>query len=396
MGLSIFRFKKPASGSTAFSEVTDLTSDEVKDALLDFQIRELCFWSCVNIVANAVGRCEMKTYVRHEEYKGREYYLWNVEPNVNQNSTVFWHKAIGKLFEENEVLIIPTRQRNGYDAYVVADDWNTPEEWPSRQNEYQGVVVGNMQYQKTFYESDVLHLKLNHTDLTPVIRGITDSYMRLVQTAMKAYGWNSGQHWKVHVNQMASGADGWLNTFQSMLEKQIKPFLNSGSAILPEFDGYDFTNMGEKSGGAGKDASRDIRAMIDDIWDFTARAVGVDNVAVKGDVENTGDATRRTLTRAVDPICDQISEEINRKRGSFEDWQDGNYVHMDSSSIQHIDLFDQAANIEKLIGCGWSINDIRRAAGEAPINEPWADQHFVTKNFAELESLSAQEGGENE
>ena len=393
MGLKIFKTKRTANGQEQMRDVTDVVCDAVTDAALEFQIRELCFWTCVNFVANAIGRCEVKTYVERTETRGREYYMWNVEPNTNQSSSAFWHKAIAKLFEENEALIIPTRKRDGFDAVVVADNWIDGEEFPSRQNEYSGVVVGDMEYAKTFYERDVIHLKLHHTDLKPVINGITASYMKLVQTAMSAYGWDNGQHWKVHVNQMTSGKDGWLDTFQQMLEKQIKPFMNSGSAILPEFDGYDFTNLGGKNA-AGKNDTRDIKAMIEDIFSFTCRAFGIPDVLIKGEVENIGNATRRALTTAIDPICDQIGEEITRKRYGFELWSQGSYARMDSSAIEHFDLFGSAANIEKLVGSGWSVNDIRRAAGEETINESWADEHFITKNF-ELASalIAAQEGG---
>ena len=109
--------------------------------------------------------------------------------------------------------------------------------------------------------------------------------------------------------------------------------------------------------------------------------------------EATGDAFRRSMTTAVDPICDQFSEEATRKRYGFENWQRGSYLHMDSSHVQHFDLFDQAASIEKLLGSGWSLNDIRRAAGEAPIKEPWADEHLLTKNIGQFGTVSAQEGG---
>ncbi len=393
MGLKIFKTKRATEGQEQMRDVTDVVCDAVSDAALEFQIRELCFWTCVNFVANAIGRCEVKTYVERTETRGREYYMWNVEPNTNQSSSAFWHKAIAKLFEENEALIIPTRKRDGFDAVVVADDWIDGEEFPSRQNEYSGVVVGDMEYTKTFYERDVIHLKLHHTDLKPVINGITASYMKLVQTAMSAYGWDNGQHWKVHVNQMTSGKDGWLDTFQQMLEKQIKPFMASGSAILPEFDGYDFTNLGGKNATAKND-TRDIKAMIEDIFSFTCRGFGIPDVLIKGEVENTGNATRRALTTAIDPICDQIGEEITRKRYGYELWSQGSYARMDSSAIEHFDLFGSAANIEKLVGSGWSVNDIRRAAGEETINESWADEHFITKNFELARALiAAQEGG---
>lgn len=393
MALNIFRTKKPASGTGVIQEVKDITCDEdVAEALQEFQIRELCFWSCVHFIAALVGRCELRTYEQHEEKRGNEYWLWNYEPNVNQNAATFWHKAVAKLYEENEALIIRTRRRDGMDAFVVADDWITPEHWPDKQTEYQGVVVGDMQYQKTFYEGEVLHLTLNHRDLRPVINGITASYMRLVQTAMSAYGWQNGQHWKVHVNQMASGKDDWLSTFQQMLENQIKPFINSGSAILPEFDGYDFVNLGKDAGSSAQKDTRDIRAMIDDILTFTATGLGIDTVLIGGKVEATGDAMKRTLTRTVDPICDQITQELNRKRFGRDLWMQGTYARMSSANVEHFDLFNMAANIEKLMGAGWSYNDIRRAAREEPINEDWANQHFVTKNFGAAE-MEAQEGG---
>ena len=47
--------------------------------------------------------------------------------------------------------------------------------------------------------------------------------------------------------------------------------------------------------------------------------------------------------------------------------------------------FANAANVEKLVGSGgYSINDVRRAAGQAPIPEPWADEHFMTLNISPM------------
>ena len=54
----------------------------------------------------------------------------------------------------------------------------------------------------------------------------------------------------------------------------------------------------------------------------------------------------------------------------------------------HFDLFANAANVEKLIGTGaFTINDVRRAAGQEEINEPWARQSFMTKNIAPISNV---------
>ena len=50
----------------------------------DIYLREIAFWTCVNKIANALSKCEFKTYIEHKAVRKSEYYLWNVEPNKNQ------------------------------------------------------------------------------------------------------------------------------------------------------------------------------------------------------------------------------------------------------------------------------------------------------------------------
>lgn len=371
----------------------------LQEAAQEFQVRELCFNVCVNMIANAIGRCEVRTFRGGEEIREREYYLWNVEPNVNQNSTAFWHKLITRLCRDNEALAISTRRRDGFEAIVVADSWQPPTEYPARQHEYKGVTVGAVQYDKTFRESDVLHLKLNHLKLGPVIDAMYASYIKLYDAAVKAQVWGKGQHWKVHIDEMAQGDEDWNATFNQYIKDQVKPFLTSDGAILPEFDGYRFENMTQKDGRTNED-TRDIRALVDDIMDFTAAGFQIPAVLAKGKVEATGDARKRFLSECIDPICDQLQEEINRKRYGYDGWRLGNYVRVDSSSIEHFDLFANAPSVEKLVGSGaFTINDILRAANQETINEPWADQHFLTLNIGDMasaRSLEAQKGGNAE
>lgn len=368
--------------------MVELSCQELLAAAQEYQLRELAFWICVDMVANAVGRCEFRTFRNGTEVKERDYYLWNVEPNVNQNSTVFLHKLVAQLCKHNEALIINPRQRDGHDTLVVADGWEVPETSVTRLQEYQQVRVDDFTFHKTFREDDVLHLR-------PVLDGLYQSYYKLVSAAMKAYQWSNGQHWKVHVSQLAQGDKEFQANFLRMIQEQVKPFLESNGAILPEFDGYTYTN---ESGRVSAGDTRDIKALMEDIFDFTARSFLIPAVLVNGKVEATSDANQRFLTYVIDPICDQLQEEINRKFYGYDRWRAGEYVWVDSSSIIHFDLFANAANVEKLVGSGvFCINDIRRAAGQAIINEPWAWRFWLTKNIAAIEAaaqgLGEQEGG---
>ena len=114
-------------------------------------------------------------------------------------------------------------------------------------------------------------------------------------------------------------------------------------------------------------------------------------VLVNGKVEGTADANTRFLTNCIDPLCDQLQEEITRKRYGYDQWKRGTYLRIDSSSIIHFDMFANAANVEKLVGsAAFSINDILRAANQPTIDEPWADAHFLTKNISTMEDAARQ------
>lgn len=383
-----------AGGKARSPTTVEVSCRELLAAAQEFQLRDMSFWLCANMIANAVGRCEFRTFRDSKEIREREHYLWNVEPNANQNSTAFLHKLVAKLLVDNEALVISTRQREGYDALVVADAWLQNGDYPSRQNEYINVQVGDVSYEKTFREQEVLHLKLNHINVKPVLDGLYGAYWRLISAAMKRYEWDKGQHWKVHVGQLASGAEDFTGNFSRMIEQQVKTFLDSNGAILPEFDGYAYTNEGGK---ANVDLA-DIQAQMKDVLGFTAKALQIPAVLVDGSIQGTEDAQGRFLTGCIDPICDQLQEEINRKRYGYDRMRAGDYLRVDTSSIRHFDMFANAANVEKLVGSGaFTINDVLRSAGLPTIPEPWADEHYMTKNIAalgaETTALGGAEGG---
>ena len=374
----------------------DVTSEEMEAAAQELSVRVMALQVCVNMIANFIGKCEFKTFRDKKCVKDREYYMLNVEPNINQNSTMFWHEMIYQLFMNNEALAISTKHRDGHEMLVVADSWDRPGKYPAKQNEYRNVTVGEVTYTKTFRENEVLHLRLNQKNIQPVLEAIYGCYQRMLSAAQKSYTRSRGVRMKVKVDQVASGGETFTKEFKDMMDNQVKPWITSDSGVLPQFDGYEYTEMG-KENGAKAETTRDIRAMVDDIFTFTARCIGITPVLVTGDVADSKDAVSRTLTTCVDPICDQIQEELNRKRYGFEDWKMGNYVQIDTTTIQHFDMFANAANVEKLIGSGaFSINDVLVAAGLPEIDAPWARRHWLTRNIGLIEAaaIAADNGGE--
>ena len=385
MGFNVLEWLLTGKGKTGSGK--EITINDVMNAAAEASIRDLALTVCVNMIANAVGRCEFQTFEKGEMIYGDEYYLWNIEPNINENSTMFLHRLVDKLCRENEVLVLSTMHRDGHEMLVVADEFEKPDRYPQKMNTYKNVRVGEVSYKKSFQESEVLHLKLNNTNAMKVVADLYDSYSRLYSAATQYYSWAQGKHLKVKVSQIASGAENFAVDFQDLMTKQVGPWLKSSNGVLPQFEGYEYSDMGGSSN--TERTTRDIRALVDDIFDFTALGLGIPPVLIKGVVEGTKDAVNRWMSTCIDPLCDQLEEEIIRKRYGKEDWKNKTYLRIDTTTISHFDLFSNAGNVEKLIGSGaYSINDVLKAAGMATINETWANLHWLTLNIGTMEAAA--------
>jgi len=381
--------KEMLGGETVPLNVDSALLDEYASLVADIYIREMAFWSAVNLVANAVSKCEFKTFMNGKETKGKEYYLWNIEPNRNQNSSVFLHKLIAQLYRNNECLVI---EQNG--QLLVADNF-IRKPYALYDDVFSQVQVEDFTFNRSFTQSEVLYYKLNEENIRKLVNGLYESYSKLITYSMKAYQRSRGTKGIFKYDTLPVAGTDERKAFDALINEKIKKWMDGDNAALPLGRGQEWKELQHKT--YTNESTRDIRAQIDDIFDFTARAFGIPPALLRGDVQDTSKAVDQLLTFCVDPLVDMLQEEINRKRNGYSGFSQGTYLKIDTKSIKHVDLLSVATAIDKLIGSGcFCINDIRKAVGDEVIDEPWAWQHFITKNYETVENaLKALEGGEN-
>lgn len=375
-------------GATERAPSDEILEDNIYELMGEIHVRELSFWSCVNLIGNAVSKCEFKTFFKNEEIKKEEYYIWNVEPNKNQNSSEFIHKWIAQLYRNNEALII---EQNG--QLLVADSYNRTE-YALYDDVFTQVQVGDFTFNRSFVQSEVLYFKLSEKRIRSIINGIYAAYQKMIAYGMKSYQKSRGQRGILDISASATGDKDFQRKFDELMNERFKTFFNSENAVLPLFNGYSYNDLGSKT--YSNEGTRDIRAMIDDVSDFTAKALQIPPALVSGEVQGTSDALDQFLTFCIDPLTKMMCEEINRKRYGYSNFAKGTYMQIDTKAIKHIDLLDVAAAVDKLVCSGvQSINEIREVIGEPRINEDWADKHFITKNYSDIEDFvkSLSEGG---
>lgn len=378
------------SGNQSRVSAEAITEEDWLDAAAETYVREIAFWSCVNIVENAIGKCEFKTYIKGRETKGEEYYLWNVEPNKNQNSSAFIHKWIAQLYQHNEALVIESQGQ-----LLVADGFiRTP--YALYDDVFTQVTVGDFTFNKAFHQSDVLYFTLSERDMRKVTAGLYESYRKMLDYGMRAYQRSRGSRGILSISALAKNDPGFADSFKKIKNEYFKEFFNSENAVLPLFDGYKYDDLGSKT--YSESTTRDIRAMIDDVSDFTAKAFGIPPKLLSGEVQGTSDAVEQLITFCIVPLVEMIEEEINRKRYGKKAYLEGSRLQIDTRNIKHYDLLAVATAIDKLISSGvFTINDIREVMGQPPIDAEWANTNFMTKNYATLEELmKSMQGGETE
>ena len=371
-----------------------MEDQDVQNAAYELYIRELAFWTCVNKIANAVSKCEFKTYYHNKETKGEEYYLWNYEPNQNQNAAGFIYKLIAQLYRKNECLVVEINHR-----MYVAESY-IKEVYALRDHKFSGISFDGYTLQETLDMSDVMFFELNSTDMRKLMNGMYDSYSKLITYAQNAYQKSRGHKGILNIAGVAQEQDNFNETFEELMSTHFKNFFGKDNAVLPLFDGYNYQDISQNAKTYSTESTRDIKALADDIFEFTARAFSFPPSLAKGDVQDTTKATDELLTFAIDPLVKMIQQEINRKRNGKDGLKQGNYLRIDTLAVKHVDIFDIATPIDKLISSGaFTINDILQVIGKPKIDETWADQHFMTKNYSEitaiLKGITEENGGEN-
>jgi HK97 family phage portal protein len=348
--------------------------------------------SCINLIANALVRCEFKTIDKGKSIKGDNYYLLNIAPNNNENATEFKKKIVSKLYRENECLIVMANKQ-----LFIADSFNV-QEYVMKDSVYSNVMVDDFQFTGNFNESDVIYLKLNDKDIMQVINSFYKDYGSILASAKDIYKRSNAKRFVLSGEFLRAQNNELQTKINSMMTEQFKPWLeaDNAGAIFQLQKGYELDDMsGNGKNGASKQDSRDIRSLVDDIFDIVATAFHVPRGLVKGDVVDVSSQTNNFLMFCINPLVELISAEFNKKMYGKTDYLKGSYLKIDTTKIKVTDLNDMATALDKLFAIGaLSINDLIEMIGGERINEDWADKRFVTKNYMDASQLDNLKGGD--
>ncbi len=365
--------------------LSDFKDEEIGSALVSVELfmQKLAFGTAIRKIAAAVSAVEWETIRKGKKVQTLEYWSWNYSPNPNQTREEFFTDLINTLYSKQEALVVQTRQGYRY----VADGFTKTEYLAG--DIYTNITAHNDSIPGVFRADDVLHFGIEGEKIKALLMMISANEGKLIKSAQLNYLKSQGTRGILDIDDFAEAQPDFEETYEELVQEKFKNYVSNANAVLPMYKGYNFRETETKGGSTKSElaGSRDIRNMLDDIVDFTAQAFGMPVSILTGKNITTADF-QTFMTQIAQPLIVKIANEINRKLYGQKLVKSGTYITPNMAGIKYIDVFDVATSVDKLISSGaFCVNDIRARLGMDIIDEPWAWQHWMTKNYAPTEEL---------
>ena len=342
--------------------------------------KELALHIGISYIANTLSKCEFKTYKDNKEVRDMFYYLLNIAPNDNQNSSQFINQIVENIYYKNEALVVMLN-----DKLYCADSFIVDKSYPLKGFTYDSISINGYQLRKKFKANEVFHFKLDNDDVKKLIDSLYSSYGDIIALALQTYKATNGRKYKLLLENYRAGDPAFAEAFEKVIKVQLKTFIENDNSVFPQFKGTDLQDFASASGRAD---SSDVIALRKEIFDTTAQALKIPLTMMYGNITNMKEIVRVFLTFCIEPLAVMISEELTRKRHDFNEWSKGNRVEVDTSCINYIDIFDDADKADKAISCGLAtIDELRPRVRLLPLNTDFSTAHFITKNYDLAENI---------
>lgn len=363
----------------------------------------------INILGNALSACEVRTFEKWQEVRKNEYYKWNFQPNVNETANQFMKKIVWNLIYKNECLVIPAA--DGAGDLVVADSFTKRQTSIYNQVSFENISYAGAggevyTFRKNYLAKDVLYYNLSNTSISDLLRTLVAEYNELLNKAILKFSKSGGERGVLKIEGNAATIsygtkeDGTPRTFNDvytdLINNQFKNYFKSDNAVLPMFKGFNYETRGQEASRKSTSEIKDVIDITDEIYEKVANALQISPALLKGDIADVGAITRNLISFGIKPIASVIETENNRKSygpGVLK----GNYQMIDTSGIMHMTVSELAVAADKMLGSGWTLDEIRRKTGDPILNTPESTKRFITLNYAEMSALDSNtpQGGLN-
>ena len=336
------------------------------------------------MIAKAIAKSDILLQTKSDQKKELEYRL-NIQPNDNENGTYFWTKVVKTLLREEEAVII----RMGEKYYRVSS-WSTNDTVLSGRI-YRDIMIENAgktyKLNKTFLASEVIHLRYENARGRLFLNTVVEQYDKTLNSINAMMRMVNVPKFKLKIDAQGAylveaGKDGKEEKRYTRDEyaKKIKKLLETEElTVLAESQGVLLESMDIKTSVKAEELSK----VANEINNTVAAAYDIPEAVFQGNITEKSDATNEFITYAVGPIAEVINDELTAKLVGADDYANKKEkVLVWLARFKHVDVVDNASNLDKLRSDGWSFDEIREMVGYPILDTDFSNARALTKNYS--------------
>lgn len=343
----------------------------------------------LDFVARTMSTLEVK--FKNKDGTADWEYILNVRPNNDMSAATFWEKFFYRLMDDNEVLVIFTKDNQ----LLIADDFSRTE-YAVYDDVFTGVTVKNYVFQKSFNMSDVIYIEYNNDKLDRFTKGLFEDYAelfgRIIEIAMR----NNQIRGSVSINATATANEkkdenGKTRTekLQEYVDKIYQAFKTKSVAIVAKVKNIDYEEYTNKQGVSNQSLD-ELNKMKTSLIDDVANAIGVPTALIygeKADLDSNLDAFRKLC---IAPLMKKLQDELMAKIITKKEYKNGERIKV--SKVLPVSILENATQIDKIVSSGTFLRDeVREVTDYDPLPNGEGQQLIMTKNYEKV-----TKGGENE
>lgn len=384
-------------GKSDFQSLNDFVDALLSAKKKQLEIKAHAINHAIDMIAKTISKSEMLVYRRDSSnkkihpVKNDEYYKLNIKPNDNEEATLFFYKVLYKYLSEEDALIVCfNNQLYLADSYNVTQSLLTPKT-------YSNVKIsdnyGNsMIFEHIFSSDEVICLNLQCSQIKETLDSYYDELGRLLGTAANHYNLTNGVKFRLRHPGNPALKDPITKeeiSYDAYKERLTRGLFDEEDSILllSENFGLEKINFGDIS-------SIENWSKLEKKWsDKVAMSFNIPQDIFYGTKTDKSTSTTDFITFGVLPHLQILEDGLNSKIIKKEDYLNGECIKINKLNMQHRDILESANGMDKLFSNGYTHNEINNIAGLPELDEDWANERYITKNYAKIGSIL--EGGDD-
>ena len=345
----------------------------------------------IDLIARTIAKCEIQTFEmkdkKVQESKGDLYWTLNIQPNYVETGTKFIYKLVTKLLTEKTALILVNKTPKTNLLYV-ADSYNCNNKILTGKT-FSNITIeddeGNsINVNKTYTAENTIYYSLKNSELKTASESFINNTAKLLKASQKSFIRANTSKWRLKTpGQQPKMIDAETNkpvSYEKYKEKITEGLTSDDEAIVMLSDLFNLENLNQNN---SKNLT-DFENVFKKIGDTVAQEWDIPLDIFYGSKTEKSTGTDDFITMGVDLYFELLEDGFNASLVGKKDYLKGEYVKFNRLNINHKDLIDKASGWDKLISNGFSFNQLCKFLGLPTIDEDWANEHYITKNYANV------------